>query len=434
MISISPSFVWAANYSYNGKPFSVQGHRGAKALVGPGNTLADIRAAIYASVDSFEVDLRRTADQVIVLGHDEDISRTCNYAGSGRPSTTRISRMTFSEQQRWDCEPQNSGIQPYPTLAQLLDLHRVDDFAFNLEIKPRDRDTTDQIMNQLISYNANCQRCLSGRLRISSFEWDILRYAKANYESRIPFTIGAITARASSRNIQSAAVFADVYSPSFRSVSRSSVVSAQSLGMTVIPYTVNSTRDINRMLSLGVDGLITDNPNILAALINSERPNASLPSNLGPNLISNPSAEEPLTSNRWRRIRGGWQAGSTISAFDGDRVFVPEVDASGTAILEQTFLLPSGSTRNIYFQASIGSLSSRDLHRVTVEYLNGNGEIVFKFDTFTLNVPRDTWWKVRDLRVVPNSATSVRIRLVATRAAGSEAESYFDNLYLGIIN
>lgn len=258
----------AATYTFNGKPFTVQGHRGARGLVGPGNTFADLQAAIDVSVDSLEVDLRRTRDRVIVLGHDENLSLTCRYTGPGRPSTHRISQMTFAEQQRWDCEPQTQGVQPYPTLRQLLNYHQADNFLFNLEIKPDDIDTTNQIMKEVVLYNQSCHNCLAGRLRISSFAWNVLRYARREYKSRIPFSIAALSIFSFGSTIRKASQFADVFSPSYKFINANTVRSVHRAGMKIIPYTVNRLRDLNRILNLGVDGIITDYPNILADLVN----------------------------------------------------------------------------------------------------------------------------------------------------------------------
>ena len=432
MTLASPAY--ATSYFFDGKPFSVQGHRGAKGLVGPGNTFSDIRAAIHSSVDSFETDLRRTADNVIVLGHDENIDLTCDYRGPGRPSTNRISRMTFAEQQLWDCEPQNPGIQPYPTLEQLLAFHQIDSFLFNLEIKPSDIATTDEIMERVIRYDQNCGSCLRGRLRLSSFNWNVLRHAQRTYSNRIDFSVAVLVRFVFPWTIRNAAGFADVFSPSFSSASASNIRSVQAAGMKFIPYTVNSERDMNTMLARGVDGMITDFPNRLAALVNSANLNGPLPDNAGRNLVANPSAEDTLATGQWTALRGQWSTTASIDAFQGDKVFAPRVDANGQAILEQTILLPTGVSREMFFRAYLGGGADSDQHRVRVEYLDSNDQVVFLFDTFALNVPANTWRLVRDSRVVPDTAVSARIRLIATRQSGSQAEVYFDNLFFGLLD
>ena len=57
--------------------------------------------------------------------------------------------------------------------------------------------------------------------------------------------------------------FAQIWSPDFRSLSAASLNDAQANGMLVIPWTVNDTSDMNRLIDLGVDGLITDRPDLL---------------------------------------------------------------------------------------------------------------------------------------------------------------------------
>ena len=53
-----------------------------------------------------------------------------------------------------------------------------------------------------------------------------------------------------------------VWSPYFRDVSSEAVREAHALGLRVVVWTVNETRDIEQMLEIGVDGIITDRPDL----------------------------------------------------------------------------------------------------------------------------------------------------------------------------
>lgn len=59
----------------------------------------------------------------------------------------------------------------------------------------------------------------------------------------------------------------DVISPTFRSVTPEMIAEAHELGLPVIPWTVNATADMERLMDLGVDGIITDYPTRLRALM-----------------------------------------------------------------------------------------------------------------------------------------------------------------------
>ncbi|WP_240720338.1 glycerophosphodiester phosphodiesterase family protein [Pseudarthrobacter sp. NamB4] len=64
-----------------------------------------------------------------------------------------------------------------------------------------------------------------------------------------------------------AALGYDVVSPTFRSVTPQMIAEAHELGLPVIPWTVNTTADMERLTDLGVDGIITDYPTRLRTLL-----------------------------------------------------------------------------------------------------------------------------------------------------------------------
>jgi len=91
------------------------GHRGAT-LFAPENTLAGIDVAIEMGMDSIEVDVRPTADEVLVLMHDDTVDRTTDGTGS-------VSEMTLDEIRALHVVSEFAGIpdQDVPTFAEALD-------------------------------------------------------------------------------------------------------------------------------------------------------------------------------------------------------------------------------------------------------------------------------------------------------------------------
>jgi glycerophosphoryl diester phosphodiesterase len=59
----------------------------------------------------------------------------------------------------------------------------------------------------------------------------------------------------------------DLISPAFRSLTPQMIAEAHELGLPVLPWTVNTTADMERQLDLGVDGIITDYPTRLRTLM-----------------------------------------------------------------------------------------------------------------------------------------------------------------------
>jgi glycerophosphoryl diester phosphodiesterase len=76
---------------YRGRPILILGHRGVAARA-PENTLASVRAALETGVDGIEIDVRPTADDVVVLLHDETLDRTRQGSGLVRAVTWTTAR------------------------------------------------------------------------------------------------------------------------------------------------------------------------------------------------------------------------------------------------------------------------------------------------------------------------------------------------------
>lgn len=425
IFSLLSSSVFSTDYYYNGQPFSVQGHRGALGLVGPGNTERDIQAGIQSSADSFEVDLQVTADDVVVMGHDDNIDITCDYRGAGRARTTSIAAMTYDEFLQWDCSSQEPGIQPYPELMRVLDTHLQGDFLINLEIKPSSLRVAETIFSQVDRYNRTCGDCLVGRLRVSSFNWDVLRYAQREYQQAWKASIGALSFFASGNSIRNASQFADVFSPNFRFVSARTTTVTRQAGMKLIPYTVNRLSEMRTALSWGVDGLITDYPNRLAVLVNTLSSNYTmLPSNISENLIDNASAENGL--NSWSISQGaGTFESNLIVPREGNYLF--SLDSTTTTNITQSIELPRFSNREMFFQGYLSQSLNGANGRLLVEYLDRSGRAVAIFDSFDLALSFADWHRLRDQRVIPDSATRARISLTGKNRIA------FDDLYLGVI-
>lgn len=107
----------------------IWGHRGAPAYA-PENTLPAFELALEGGVDGIELDVQRSADGVLVVVHDEAISRTSNGVG-------RVKDLTFEELRRCDFSNGFVGFRNtrIPTLQETLDLLGPAGVRINIEIK-----------------------------------------------------------------------------------------------------------------------------------------------------------------------------------------------------------------------------------------------------------------------------------------------------------
>lgn len=416
----------------NDKNFSVQGHRGAKGLYGPGNTNGDLQVAIDAGVKSFEIDVQVTSDNVVVLGHDDDISLTCSWAGLEEYSSKYISNMTYAEQQLWDCE-RASGLQPYPTLSQLLAIYSQHDLLTNIEIKPNSSSKGLMIAQQVMDYNVGCGGCLDNKIRFSSFHWPVLKEINELGNSSLKFDIGALTAVHTAFHVMDAANFAAVYSPSKSLLTQAAINNAKDRGLKVIPYTVNDKEEWDKFIGYGIDGMITDYPNQLAVHVQSKELDQSLPIGTDLNLIANPSFEYDLGTN-WIEITGDWNSVTDLSTYEGSRS-LSLAGYQGELTQEinlSQFKQAMAHGQYFVFRSYLGG--SADQARLIAEYLDDTGEVLAKFDSFNISA-NGKWQRIQDIRKAPQNTSAVKIRVLLEDQNGDgQTSAVLDHFSFSAIN
>lgn len=282
-------------------PLDVQGHRGARGLK-PENTLPAFEVALDAGVNTLELDLHFTMDGQVVVWHDPIVpTDKCEIADSAEVASlgSAIATLSRDELGAFRCAKNpDSGrfpdqtASPTPiagdnysivTLGELFDFvaayaeselktaaqrQGAEAVEFNVETKRLpDRPVTinDGFDGEtpgpfeLAILETVVAKELQDRVTIQSFDHRSLRAIRALDES---IQLAALTRRNEPFDAEFAD-FAQIWSPDYRSLSAAGLNEAQDAGMLVIPWTVNETSDMNRLIDLGVDGLITDRPDLL---------------------------------------------------------------------------------------------------------------------------------------------------------------------------
>ena len=290
--------------------FDVQAHRGGRGLA-PENTLAAFRLAMELGVNTLETDLAMTRDGVLVLSHDPYLNPAFVRGPDGQwlgNKGSAIFDLSFDELSRYDIgrlNPAHNYGKNFPSqkpadgerfasLEQLFALVRASgkNYRFNLETKitpdnPQETPNPERFASALVDsiHRAGLQR----RASIQSFDWRTLVHVKkiAPHIRTVCLTIdapGMSTVQASpgqaSRwhagfklsdygGVMPAMIKAagcDVWSMFWRNLTPQLLAQAHSYGLAVIPWTVNETRDLQTLITMGVDGLITDYPDRLLQL------------------------------------------------------------------------------------------------------------------------------------------------------------------------
>ena len=298
-----------------GGKFDLQGHRGARGLW-PENTLAGFARARALGVSTLELDCAVTRDAVVVVSHDPQPNPDHTRDAQGRflqvPGPP-ICTLSYAQLQQYDVGRLRPGT---PYAAQFPQQHAVDGeriprladlFAmiaaqrdrliqFNIEAKlfPLQPELTlppEKFVSLLL--DAVRRSGLETRVVVQCFDWRVLKLVQklapqiataaltdqqgeddtvyAAQPGPSPWLAGlAINEFGGSvpRLVQASG--AAVWSPNYRDLTAPAVVEAHELGLTVTPWTVNEPADMQRLVAFGVDGMISDRPDLLRGVLQKQ--------------------------------------------------------------------------------------------------------------------------------------------------------------------
>jgi glycerophosphoryl diester phosphodiesterase len=240
----------------------VYAHRGARD-VAPENTLAAFRAAIKVGADGIECDITRCASGEIVVIHDDTLDRTTN--GSGQVVQTSFTVLRKLDAGAWFSDTFRGEL--VPILGELLDLAH-NTINVNIEIKGMDSedDNVEVEVAEMVR-----QRNMQNSVIISSFNpWALKRMHQADSE----LCCALLYTRESPVNSAPEWILPPLHiravHPEYTMVDQAYVAWAHQAGYLVNVWTVNEPADLDEMIRLGVDGIITDHPALLRSLLDSK--------------------------------------------------------------------------------------------------------------------------------------------------------------------
>jgi glycerophosphoryl diester phosphodiesterase len=225
-------------------------HRGAGKLA-PENTLAAFRLGAAHGYRAFECDVKLSADGVPFLLHDATLERTSN--GQGTAGDLPWSALSQLDAGSW--HSRGHAGEPLPSLAAIARYVQRNGFALNLEIKPTpgmERETGAAVAQACTSLWASC----STPLLFSSFKPEALHAAR-EAAPQIPRALLLDTLwdgwQAVAQGLACVAVVTN-----HRLMDAALQAQLQAGGLRSLCYTVNEAADAQRLLELGIDGIITD--------------------------------------------------------------------------------------------------------------------------------------------------------------------------------
>lgn len=270
-----------------GADFDIQGHRGCRGLM-PENTIAAMITALDLGVTTLEMDVVVSKDNKIVVSHEPwfDAEITTKPDGSFiKPAEAmqyNIFQMNYDEIAKYDVGmkphprfPQQKKIKAIkPLLADLFDsvaetmkVRRRPFPYFNIETKclpagdGRFHPKPAEFIELLVAVIREKQ--LEERVIIQSFDFRTLKYLHEKY----PLIKTAMLIEDSDVNdfdgqLKRLGYTPQIYSPNHTLVDDELVKQCHDKGMKIIPWTVNDKKRINKLKKMGVDGIITDYPDL----------------------------------------------------------------------------------------------------------------------------------------------------------------------------
>ena len=292
--------------------FDLQGHRGARGLM-PENTLPAFQKALDLGVDTIECDMAITKDGVVVIHHDLRLNPDTTRGPDGnwldKPGPD-ISALTFDELQRYDVGRLKPGTEyakgfpdqkpvdgtRIPRLSDLFDLVKKsgnDKIGFDCETKISPLEPAATLPPEEFARRVIAEIRKGGmerRLMIQSFDWRTLQVVqKEAPEIRTmyltsPRTLAPVDGKPSPwlagfapeqhggsvpRAVHAAG--GRIWAPNQTFLTPMLLAEARSLGIVVIPWTVNDPAMMAKLIDMGVDGIISDRPDLVQVELKRRR-------------------------------------------------------------------------------------------------------------------------------------------------------------------
>lgn len=270
--------------------FDKQGHRGARGLM-PENTIPGMLKAIDLGVTTLEMDLGISADRQVVVSHDPHFHEKITTTPEGKQLTKAeaaqrlLYHMPYDSIKKYDVGlkphpdfPQQQKIAVYkPLLKELIE--GAENYAkakgkamfYNIEIKStvagdgKKHPPVEEFVD--LAMKVIHDKGILSRVTIQSFDPRALQVMHRKYSGvRTALLIEGDDKRTLDEQLQQLGFTPSIYSPHFSLVNEQLVQRCREKGMKIIPWTVNDLEEMKRLTGLGVNGIISDYPDLFLKL------------------------------------------------------------------------------------------------------------------------------------------------------------------------
>ena len=262
--------------------FDLQGHRGFRGLY-PENSIEGFINSIELGVNTIELDVVISADKQVVVSHEPWMSSHICIDSLGNKIADdkkkyNLYKMSYKDIKKFDCGiienkqfPNQRKISTFkPTLFNTVKI--IEDYTsknllklpnYNIEIKSKP--VTDSVFHPGVQEFSDIVLSLidsldiKDRVTIQSFDFRILKYLNKEYPN-IKLSVLVSENFNPIKNIADLGFMPDIFSPNYKYLKKNDIKYLKDKKIKIIPWTVNSYSDIAKILSLNVDGIISDYP------------------------------------------------------------------------------------------------------------------------------------------------------------------------------
>ncbi|MCX6265294.1 MAG: glycerophosphodiester phosphodiesterase family protein [Bacteroidetes bacterium] len=271
--------------------FDTQGHRGCRGLM-PENTIPAMLYALDLGVHTLEMDAVISKDGQVLLSHEPFFNHEISTTPNGKRVTQEeekslnMYQMNYAEIVQFDVGmaphprfPQQKRMRvSKPLLADVIDSVKAYCTSKNLalpyfNIETKSDPTGDAIyhplpaefVDRLVQVIQNKQ--ISNQVIIQSFDPRTLQYLHEKYpDIRTALLIEDNDSRSFAVQLQQLGFIPSIYSPASNWVTPLLVKQCKEMGMLLVPWTVNDLSTLQQLKNMGVNGIISDYPNLFAQL------------------------------------------------------------------------------------------------------------------------------------------------------------------------
>ena len=284
--------VLSCSSSVDYSKLDIQGHRGCRGLL-PENTIPAFIKALEYGVSTIELDVIISGDGQVVVSHEAYMNHEICTKPNGEAvkieeeSKYNLYGMSIDSIQTFDVgmklHPRFSEqekikvvkpllISAIDSIEDYIKKHSIAPIQYNIEIKstkmgddrfhPKPYQFVELVMGVVSS------KGLENRTIIQSFDFRVLKVMNELYPE-MPCAALIETDIAPQEILDKLGFKPEVYSPDYKLITKEWLSFCKNEKIKLIPWTVNSKKDLEKVLKMGVDGIITDYPNRLVEVLAS---------------------------------------------------------------------------------------------------------------------------------------------------------------------